>query len=196
MQKNYSCLKYLLKKTDLPVRPNSKLYQQTCVFLLLFEKELPYILAIQKSYSKGYPWSNQVALPGGHVEKGDLNNEAAAFRELKEEMNISSENIEFIGSMGHFQTIREKNIEVFLGVWNGKEDIVFDTSEISQVLEIPLMDLYNSHMEKNFHGYLPCVDDLVYPHNNLIIWGVTARMLHFFIELIFPYLKRYEQGSD
>ncbi len=193
MQQNYSCLKYLLKKADLPCIPNNKSYQQTCVFLLLFEKEYPHVLAIQKAYNKEYPWSNQVAFPGGHVEKGDLNNESAAFRELEEEMNISSENVECIGSMGHFQTIGEKNIEVFLGIWNGKyEDIIFDTSEISQVLEIPLTALYNNHVEKKFHGYIPCVDDLVYPHDNLIIWGVTARMLHFFIELIFPCLEKNE----
>ena len=40
-------------------------YKPTCVFLLLYNLAEPHILAIQKTDTEGYPWRNQVALPGG-----------------------------------------------------------------------------------------------------------------------------------
>ena len=73
------------------------------MFLLLFNREETHCLAIQKSDNDDYPWRNQVALPGGHIEKNDAGPLEAAFRELEEELNIPRSQIEFIGSLGHFQ---------------------------------------------------------------------------------------------
>ena len=153
--------------------------------MLLFGKE-PHILAVLKSDNKGYPWRNQVALPGGHVDKNDSRRLDTAFRELKEELNITNDQVEFIGSAGHFQTIGDRDIKVFVGLWNEKGTLISDSSEIAQVLEIPFKDLVKTHIEKKFHNHLPGVDELKYCHKDIIIWGVTARIIHFFIELVYP----------
>jgi len=192
------CLKQMIRNTDSPSPPDDSSYQPTCVFLLLFDKDKdqdkkePYILAIQKTDTEGYPWRNQVALPGGHVDEADSSAVDAAFRELEEEVNISRDQVEFIGSMGHFPTIKCKVIEVFVGIWDGKGPVHHDASEIARVLEIPLKKLIETHKTKNFHGRRPDIADLVYPFQDVLIWGATARILHHFIELSYPLFDKYQ----
>lgn len=184
MQISYSNLKHIIRKAT-PPEPPANRYQPTCVFLLLYDKNgKPHILFIQKTDNEGYPWRNQVALPGGHVDESDASPKAAAFRELKEEVCIPEEQVEFIGSIGHFQTINHKDIEVFAGLWNGEGPVCCDPSEIARVLEVPLEALVCTHRRKNFHGRIPDLYELTYPLEDAVIWGATARILHCFIELL------------
>ena len=181
-------LKRLLEKGDNPGMPEDPLYQSASVFLLLFDPMDTSILAILKSDNEGYPWANQVALPGGHVDKKDSSPVNAAFRELEEELNIARDQIEFIGSMGHFQTIKKRDIEVFIGWWQNMEPVRYDTTEVARVLEIPIRTLLQTHRERNYQGRMPGVNELLYPYGDVVIWGVTARILHHFIEMINPYV--------
>ena len=179
-------LKDLLKKAQIPGPPTDKTYDSTAVFLLTFCKNSKsYLLAVLKADNQGYPWRNQVALPGGHIDKGDRNPLDAAYRELKEEVGILRNQVAYIGSLGHFQTIAHKDIEVFLGVWNGNEEsLKYDPREISKTLNIPIADLIQIHISNNFSRRDPDITELIYPVQESIIWGVTARIFHFFCELI------------
>jgi len=157
---------------------------------LLFNRPDPHILAIQKSDTEGYPWRNQVALPGGHLESTDAGPLAAAFRELEEELEISKDRVDFIGSLGYFQTLtKPRDIEVFIGLWNGKGPVRYDTTEIARILEVPLKTLVGIHQTKGYHDRQPDIHELEYPFEDVVIWGATAKILHHFIELIYPLLK-------
>ena len=167
-----------------------------CVFLLLFDRPDPHILAIQKSDTQGYPWRNQVALPGGHLERTDPGPVAAAFRELEEELNISRDQVDFIGSIGHFQTLtKPRDIEAFIGFWNGRGPVRYDTTEISRILQLPLKTLIQAHHDRNYHEAGPDIRELEYPFENLIIWGATAQIIYRFIELAYPLFKTGEAGK-
>ena len=160
------------------------------MFLLLFDRPDPHILAIQKSDTEGYPWRNQVALPGGHLESTDAGPVAAAYRELEEELSIAKDRIDFIGSLGHFQTLtRPRDIEAFIGLWDGKGPVRFDTTEISRILKIPLKTLVGIHQAERYHDRQPDINELEYPFEDVVIWGATARILYHFIELIHPLLS-------
>ena len=130
-----------------------------------------------------------MAFPGGHIDKEDISPLEAAYRELEEEVNIRKEHVELIGSLGHFQTINCKDIKVFAGIWQTMDVIRFEPAEISRVLEIPLKNLVKIHVDSKFNGRIPDVMELLYPLDDVIIWGVTARILHYFIELILPLYK-------
>lgn len=184
-----ACLKQHLRHTELPRKPRGADFKAACVFLLLFDIDhAPRILAIQKADNEGYPWRNQVALPGGHVDRRDNDPLSAAYRELKEEVNIPPEHVTFIGSMGHFQTIFNRDVEVFIGLWNGKSEIRYDPSEIAKMVTIPVADLVRTHHEGDFWGRLPDVMELLYPCDDVTVWGLTAKILHFFIEMMQPCL--------
>ena len=185
-----ACLKQIIKNAELPKPPADAFYQPTSVFLLLFGQKKYSILAIQKADTEGYPWANQVALPGGHVEDEDSSSVDAAYRELEEELEITRNQVELIGSMGHFQTINHKDIEVFIGLWNGEGPVRFDTNEIARVIEIPLKEIVKTHITAGLHNRLPPTNELEYPLTDVVIWGVTARILHQFMELLYPYIDK------
>lgn len=177
-------------------RPSVK---KACVFLLLFGWRIPRILFIQKAKNRGYAWSNQVALPGGHIDPKDPSPLHTAYRELHEELNIPENQVDLLGSMGHFQTINSTDIEVFAGWWNEKGPVRADPREISKVLEVPLETLFDIHHENGFSGEAPDIADLVYPVDDVRIWGATARIIYHFIETIRPFFcsgsRNLECGS-
>ena len=179
-------LKKIIHKNAIPGPPEPGPYKPACVFLLLFNSEEPHILAIQKTDTEGYPWRNQVALPGGHLEEEDASPLDGAFRELEEETRISRDQVELIGSLGHYQTINGRDIEAFIGVWNASGPVRYDPSEISRILKIPLRALAQTHQANNFSNRLPSIDELRYPFEDVVIWGATARILHHLMELLLP----------
>jgi len=195
-------LKGLFRKNAIPGPPKNGSHKPACVFLLLYNLEAPHILAIQKTDSEGYPWRNQVALPGGHLEEKDASPLAGAFRELEEETRISRDQVELIGSLGHYQTINGRDIEAFIGVWDVTGPVRYDPSEIARLLKIPLRALVQTHHVGNFHNRIPTIDELRYPFEDVVIWGATARILHHLIELLYPLLggipsdKAYDVGDN
>ncbi len=190
---DFADLKAIIRNNPAPAAPEAGSYKPACVFLLLFNPDDPHILAIQKTDSEGYPWSNHVALPGGHLDAEDASPLEGAFRELEEEVSISRNQVQLLGSIGHFQTINRRDIEVFTGLWNGVGPVQHDPAEISRVLEIPLQILVRTHLAKDYHDRIPDVHELRYPFEDVEVWGATARILHHFIEVLYPILE--ENGN-
>ena len=190
----YAELKAIIHNYPAPAAPEAGAYKSACVFLLLFNSENPHILAIQKTKSEGYPWSNQVALPGGHLDAEDASPLEGAFRELEEEVSIDRSQVQLLGSIGHFQTINHRDIEVFTGLWNGMGPVKHDPAEISRVLQIPLQVLVRTHLNREYHNRIPDLHELRYPFEDVEIWGATARILHHFIELLYPLILKFEDS--
>ncbi len=169
-----------------PPAPAPGQFKPTAVMALFLFSPEPALLFIQKADREGYAWRNQMAFPGGHVEKTDASARQAAFRELHEETGIMPDNVQYIGSLGHFQTLKKWDIQAFTGIWNQKDEIVFETEEISRVLEIPFKTLRQTHLEKGFAGRnpRPSVKELTYPYKDVVIWGVTAQIVHHLLEVV------------
>jgi 8-oxo-dGTP pyrophosphatase MutT (NUDIX family) len=179
-------LKDIIRKDDAPGPPEGNFYKPACVFLLLFDLKDPHVLAIQKADSEGYFWRNQVALPGGHLDIEDASPLEGAFRELEEELSIRRDQINLIGSIGHYQTINRRDIQVFVGVWNAAGPVRSDPTEISRILKIPLRVLVQTHLSNNYHNRIPDIEELKYFFEDLVIWGATARIFHHLIEIFYP----------
>ncbi len=194
-QIDFADLKDIICKTQAPEAPETGCYRAACVFLLLYNLQDPHILAIQKTDSEGYPWRNHVALPGGHLEPEDASPLEGAFRELEEEVSISRNQVQLLGSIGHFQTINHRDIEVFTGLWDGRGPIRHDPAEIARVLEIPMKVLVYTHLAKGYHNRVPDVHELRYPFEDVEVWGATARVFHYFIELVYPILEKNDSRS-
>lgn len=169
-----------------PGAPDQDLFQPTSVMALIAFNNEAELLFIQKADVEGYPWAGQMAFPGGHQDEQDATTKETALRELEEEMGISRDNVEVLGSLGHFQTINDKDIEAWIGVWNQTEEIQLDRSEISRVLKIPLTYLINLHKEKGYDRFdhIPNVMWLKYPYEDVLIWGVTAKILYHLLEIL------------
>jgi len=176
---------HTLETAEHPSPPDLDRYDPTAVMaLFLFNRNIPELLFIQKADVAGYPWRNQMAFPGGHVDDSDDTPLETALRELEEELSIHSANVEVIGSIGHFQTINHKDIQAFTGIWNQQEPIRFDPAEIRRVFQIPVTHLAGLHREKGYLGQTPPVMDLTYPFEDVVIWGVTAKILHHMLNVL------------
>lgn len=199
---NIDQLKDIIGSSPTPGPPPPGPFKPTSVFLLLFRMADPHIFAIQKADSEGYPWRNQVALPGGHLEEDDPSPLEGAYRELEEETGIGRDQVDLVGSLGHYQTINGRDIEAFIGVWDATWPVQYDPSEIARILRIPLRTLVRTHHFANFHRRIPTIDELRYPFEDVVIWGATARILHRLIELLYPLFgsisadKAYNVGDD
>ena len=160
--------------------------KKASVFMLLRSPETdPTILAILKANNEGYPWANQVALPGGRQDPADDSPLFTAYRELEEETGILPSQVDCFGSLGYFQTIENTEIEAFFGIWHGDEtEVIFDGREIARLVMIPLEKIVSTHREKAYSGRIPRWDELLYPVDNVSVWGATARILHYFTELV------------
>lgn len=177
-------IKTAVETVSHPGPPNLHLFQPTAVMALFILNQDPELLFIQKADSEGYPWRNQMAFPGGHVEKADQGPRETALREVKEELNIRPENVAVMGSIGHFQTINNKDIHAFTGIWNQADTIRSDPSEIARVVHIPLAYLMDLHRENGYHRRPVNVMTLTYPFEDVTIWGVTAKILHHLLEVL------------
>ena len=176
---------HTLESAEHPSPPDPDRYDPTAVMaLFLFNRNIPELLFIQKADVAGYPWRNQMAFPGGHVDDTDDTPLETALRELEEELSIHSANVEVIGSIGHFQTINHKDIQAFTGIWNQQEPIRFDPSEIRRIFQIPVPHLAGLHRKKGYLGKTPPVMDLTYPFEDVMIWGVTAKILHHILDVL------------
>ncbi len=161
-------------------------YARHAVCLMLFDSTRTELLLIQKADTDGYPWRNHVALPGGRIEPGDPDAQAAALRELQEELGVAPSDVDVLGHLGHFQTlISTHDLDVIVGRWVRRSALNLDDREVARVLKCPLNDLVGLHCGCGF-----CArpadeigDGLVYPLPEARIWGVTARILHRFLEI-------------
>ena len=116
--------------------------------------------------------------------------------QLEEELKISRDQVEFIGSIGHFQTLtRPRDIEAFIGIWNGEGPIQYDATEISRILELSLKKIFKIHQENRYHERRPNRSEIEYPYDDVVIWGATAHIIYCFIELIYPLLENSNDGT-
>ena len=78
------------------------------------------------------------------------------------------------------------DLEVVVGHWMRPSVVRADAREVARVLEIPLARLLELHVAEGFRGRSASRigDALAYPLADVRIWGVTARIVHHFLELV------------
>ena len=138
---------------------------------------LKVILTKRSNNLKQHP--GQISFPGGKSEKIDKSLVATALRETKEEIGISEKNVEVLGQLPKHVTITGFKIAPFIGRIRMGFSTEIQTSEVSEIFEVPLSYLSNP---KNFR-----VESVKWkgkkrffysiPYGPYYIWGATARIL-------------------
>lgn len=138
---------------------------------------LKVILTKRSNNLKQHP--GQISFPGGKSEKIDKSLVATALRETKEEIGISEKNVEILGQLPKHVTITGFKITPFIGRIRMGFSTEIQTSEVSEIFEVPLSYLSNP---KNFR-----VESVKWkgkkrffysiPYGPYYIWGATARIL-------------------
>lgn len=136
--------------------------------------------------------SGQISLPGGKREQGDSDLRETALRESHEEVGIIPENIKILGKLSDLYIPPSKFlVSPFLGHTFRRPDFIRDPSEVDEIIEIKIKDLFHERaMQEIKHtiGSGIQIKSPAYVVNSYVIWGATAMILSEFKEVIKPFL--------
>ncbi|CAM3316408.1 NUDIX domain-containing protein [Brevibacillus invocatus] len=161
--------------------------------------------------------ADEICFPGGRKEEDDESNWATARRETSEELGLPMEQIEYIGALDILLGPGSSCVYPFVGYLKQIEGMKPNPDEVGEVFIIPL-DTFRSmqparhrvtmfmEAEKDFPFHLipggrrspwrtGQLEHLFYEIDGRVIWGMTARVLAHFIELIEEYELPHEWGK-
>lgn len=169
--------------------------------LLFKDKELQLLFEVRADKLKNQP--GEVCFPGGAIE----NHEApriAALRETTEELLVQKDQIDILAPLDILVTPAGMKLYPFLGSLTGYE-ATFSTDEVERIVTVPFAWLL-CHEPETYHTKVLTVpgDDfpfnlipdgkdykwrqgeyevLFYQYEGVVIWGMTAKILHSFISM-------------
>ena len=85
-----------------------------------------------------YDHAGQVSFPGGRIEPGDRDAEAAALRETEEEIGLPRRHVRLAGRLDTYVTRTGFEVTPMVGLVTPPFPIVPDNFEVAEVFEVPL----------------------------------------------------------
>ncbi|MGH7815767.1 MAG: NUDIX hydrolase [Candidatus Binatia bacterium] len=130
----------------------------------------------------------QIAFPGGRVGAGDADIFATALRESHEEIGIDPRHVKILGRLDEFTAGYGLVVTPVVGVIPADCEFRLDPKETTAVASVPiraLMEPLNFTLDDrlspsghpSYHFYV----------NGWDVWGVTARILVQFLELVYDF---------
>jgi len=135
------------------------------------------ILTKRASGMKHHP--GQIALPGGKVDAEDADEIAAALREAEEEIGLSRDNVEVLGTMPSHETVTGFRVTPVVAQVKQLFDPVAEIGEVAETFSVPLDHLLNVDRYSIQSRYWRKQRRYYYtvPYGPYYIWGATARIL-------------------
>lgn len=147
----------------------------------------------------------EVCFPGGKIEKGE-DPQKAAVRETSEELGIQESEIIDVFPLDFMVSAFGTIIYPFAGRISDLNAVIPNEAEVGEVFTVPLSffkknqpDSYKINFQvepedgfpfdliiggENYNWQTRSMDEYFYSTNGKVIWGLTARVLTHFIELI------------
>ena len=126
----------------------------------------------------------QIGLPGGSVHAEDRDLQATALRELHEEVGIEPSQVTIVAELPQLSQRFVNNFDVtpFVAVVEPAE-LRIDPSETAAVFVVPLETILERGVREGSVEHLGMrLQSLVLDYEDRRIWGLTARILHSFLE--------------
>jgi len=159
---------------------------QAAVMALFVIRERLELLVIRKLVREGYPWSGQIAFPGGRRDPQDDSLLDTAYREIHEELTITAESVILLGFLRSYPThILGLHVGCFVGLWDGTGPITPAADEIAWYGTVDFMDLskYHNGPKAKLSSHREDMGGPTFPIAGHEAWGLTARMIVGLIEL-------------
>lgn len=153
---------------------------QAAVFVPLVQRQDGLYLLFTRRASHLYDHAGQICFPGGRIEDSDKDAVAAALRETHEEIGVSSEYIQLIGTQPGFLTSTRFTMKPVIGYVRPGFTIRPDLTEVAEVFEVPLSFLMDPSHHFLHRAHLPDGGHRFYfsmPWKEYFIWGATAALI-------------------
>lgn len=148
----------------------------------------------------------EICFPGGRIDLEDLDEKSAAIRETTEELGISKENLSEVFPLDFMISPFGMMIYPFVTVIDSPEKIQPNPAEVGEIFTVPLSyfiendpDIYHLHFKvepeenfpfdlivggENYNWRTRAIDEYFYLYEEKAIWGLTAKILSHFIEIL------------
>ncbi len=151
----------------------------------VFEREgAPHFLLTRRT-EEVETHKGQISFPGG-MREGDEDLEKTALRETFEEVGIRADRIEVLGRFHDFVAITECRVTPFAGYIDGSFSTSPQTREVAEILTVPFsafLDPGRLRVQKMPRAGR-MMDVYFYSYGPHEIWGLTARIIKEFLEVI------------
>jgi 8-oxo-dGTP pyrophosphatase MutT (NUDIX family) len=141
----------------------------------------PALLFIERAHHPTDPWSGQMAFPGGRVDPGDTDAQAAAERETFEEVGLSLAGAERLGRLDDLQAgvrvVAPLVLSAFAYRLDARPQLVLN-HEVADALWVPVRTLLDPTAQVQHRwgpGRWPGI--LVGEPDRHVVWGLTYRLL-------------------
>ncbi len=179
--------------------------KKASVLIPLIKKEDSYFILFQVRSSILKTQPNEICFPGGKIESNEKPIEAC-IRETCEELGVTSDNIEIISELDLLITPSNMIIHPFLGIVKNIDSLDINKSEVDHVFLVPITYLlenkpitYTNEVsiipndnfpyeiipnKTNYKFAKGNYDVLFYKYNDYVIWGITAKILENFLNIL------------
>lgn len=130
--------------------------------------------------------AGQISFPGGRIERSDAGPVQAALREADEEIGLSMERVEVLGSLPRYVTVTDYDVTPVVGIVEPPFELKLDAEEVEDAFEVPLSFLMDPRNHQRRIAMAPAGPRFVYamPYHDgareWMIWGVTAAIIRNF----------------
>lgn len=172
--------------------------------LVVLEDEVHVLFEVRSQRLRRQP--GEVCYPGGRIDSEDKNEKGAAIRETIEELGLKDEDITHVLPLDYFISPFGMIIYPYVGIITNPHHIQPNPEEVGETFTVPLTYFLNTEPKiftvnfkaepeenfpfewiiggQNYNWQTRQLEEYFYTYDHRVIWGLTARILAHFIELI------------
>jgi 8-oxo-dGTP pyrophosphatase MutT (NUDIX family) len=168
-------------------------YRQAAVLLPLYETAAGPHFVLTKRTERVPTHKGQISFPGGGFQDGDGDLLGTALRETEEEIGLLRSDVDVVGVLDDTITAASAHVvRPFVGFMPYPYTFRLDPFEIEHLVHLPLRPLLQPHCFReeiwDRDGRPHSV--FFHEHDGHTIWGLTARFLKQFVEVVATPLQR------
>lgn len=193
-------------KNHTPSILGNKSFSKFAILLPLIEKnkEIHILFEIRSHKLRRQP--GEICFPGGRIDNQDQSEKNAALRETTEEIGIGIEDISDVFPLDYLVTPFGMIVYPYVGFIKTYEKMKPNPSEVDEIFTVPLSFFlknkpevhqvnFEVKPEENFPFHLinggqdynwrtRKLDEYFYIYEDKIIWGLTAKILFSFVDMV------------
>lgn len=181
-------------------------FAKFAILLPLIERdgEIHILFEVRSHMMRNQP--GDICFPGGRIDKQDESEEGAAIRETTEELGIENSQISDVFPLDYIVSPFGMIVYSFAGIIDPDVEFEPNPPEVDSLFTVPLTyflendpKVYSINFDiqpeesfpydliaggENYNWRTRQVDELFYMYEDKVIWGLTAKILTHFLEII------------